>query len=384
MTAAEKITKARAALVQSQPFFASLALKLALVEDATIKTMETDGVSLFYSPEWVDALPMPQAIGVVAHEVMHPACSHHTRRGARDPKLWNMAADYAINPLLLESGFELPPGLLVDQRFAGMGADEIYRILEGEQPPEEPGGGGAGPGSSDPGGCGGVRDAPAGPGNEVPSPADITAAEQEWIISVTQAAQAAKAQGNLPPHLQRLAEAARKPASDWRELLRRFVKATTAEDFTWTPPNRRYISAGLYLPSLRSEKLGAVAVVIDTSGSIDQEALALFADELTSILEEARPSAVHVIYCGNTVDRVDTVTPDELPLRLEAAGGGGTDFRPPFDWLDDQGIEPACLVYLTDLVCFRFPPEPSFPVLWASTKRDRAPFGEIVALRPVS
>ena len=97
MTAAEKITKARAGLVLDLPFFGSLALRLKCKPDETCQTAWTDGQSIGYNPEFIDPLPLDQVKGLLAHEVMHLACSHHTRRGNRDPKKWNIAGDFAIN-----------------------------------------------------------------------------------------------------------------------------------------------------------------------------------------------------------------------------------------------------------------------------------------------
>ena len=95
--------------------------------------MATDGVSLFYNPAFVETLNAAELAGVLAHEVMHPALQHHTRRGDRDRKRWNMACDYAINPLLLDAGLTLPKDVLIDHRFRGMSAERIYNLIEEQQ-----------------------------------------------------------------------------------------------------------------------------------------------------------------------------------------------------------------------------------------------------------
>ena len=129
MKTKDKISKARAGLILDQPFFGSLSLKLILKEDRTCETAWTDGVSLGYNPAFIDELHLDQVKGLLAHEVMHCACAHNTRRGNRDGKRWNIAADYAINPLLNEAGFALPPGVLFDFSYKGKSADEIYTLL---------------------------------------------------------------------------------------------------------------------------------------------------------------------------------------------------------------------------------------------------------------
>ena len=95
-----RIQKARTALVLDHPFFGSLLFRLKDRECRSIQTMATDGVSLFHNPDFVETLNAATLAGTLAHEVMHPALHHHVRRSGRDKKRWNVACDFAINPLL--------------------------------------------------------------------------------------------------------------------------------------------------------------------------------------------------------------------------------------------------------------------------------------------
>ncbi len=116
MTAASDLfAKARAALLVNAPFWGVLSLRLAPVEDPSIETMETNGISIRYNPNYVAGLSRSLLRTIIAHETMHCAALHHTRRDGRDPKRWNIACDHAINPLLAEAGFELPDGALLDR-----------------------------------------------------------------------------------------------------------------------------------------------------------------------------------------------------------------------------------------------------------------------------
>ena len=126
-----RIQKARTTLLLDHPFFGSLLFRLKGREQRSIPTMATDGESLYYNPEFVDTLNSATLAGVLAHEVMHPALQHHVRRSGRDPRRWNEACDYAINPLLLDAGLSLPDGVLVDHRFRGMSAEQIRQRLCG-------------------------------------------------------------------------------------------------------------------------------------------------------------------------------------------------------------------------------------------------------------
>ena len=394
-----RIQKARTTLLLDHPFFGSLLFRLGGRASNSIQTMATDGVSLFYNPAFVETLNAAELAGVLAHEVMHPALQHHTRRGERDRKRWNMACDYAINPLLLEAGLTLPKDVLIDHRFRGMSAERIYNLIEeqrdqdgsnGKQDNQDgaafngDGGEEANNQSADgepaasatPGGVGQVLDAPEPEGDD-----GATQAEQarEWKIAVEQAENVAKLAGKLPAGVTRSLEQSEAACVDWRELLRRAWSETIPSDYSWMPPNRRHIWAGLYLPGVRSEGAGEIAIAVDCSGSINARQLGLFEAEIRSILEGQRPSRVHVLYFDTEVHKVDVYHAGQ-PITLTPMGGGGTNFAPCFSWLDERGIVPQTLVFLTDLRG-AFPKEvPSYPVLWASTESRLAPFGQVIPM----
>ena len=394
-----RIRKARTTLLLDHPFFGTLLFRLGARLCSSIATMATDGVSLFYNPEFVATLNAAELAGVLAHEVMHPALQHHTRRGDRNQARWNMACDYAINPILVDAGLTLPKGVLIDDRFRGMSAEWIYNLIEedekqrgssGEGEPRPGDGSGAqGNGSpqsdpagdephapSTPGGVGQVLDAPVPePGA---GPSDFEQA-REWLIAVKQAETVAKVAGKLPGGAVRALEAAHAAKADWRELLRRAWSDTIPTDHSWTRPNRRHVWAGLYLPGITSEGVGEIAIAVDCSGSVTARQLSLFEAEIRSILEGQRPRLVYVLYFDAAVQKVETYQAG-LPVSLSPVGGGGTDFRPCFNWLEEQGIVPQSLVFLTDL-CGAFPSEaPPYPVIWASTETRRAPFGHVVSM----
>jgi predicted metal-dependent peptidase len=376
MSAEKKLQKARAGLVMDQPFFGSLILRMKMIENNKLtETMGTDGKNIFYNSKFVDSLTLAQLMAVLCHEVMHVVLMHHLRRGKRDRKKWNVAADYAINPILIDSGFTLTGGALLDDRYREKNADEIYTLLPQDWNQNKQ----TGQGQSDPGGMGEVLDYP---GN--PSPAEKNKLEQQTKIAVKQAAKVASAAGNLPGELKRLIDDLTEPVINWREILWRFVQNTAKTDFTWSKPNKRFIGQGLYMPSMKGEELKPGCLAIDTSGSIDQKALNDFTSELTAILEEYETN-LNVLCCDAVIQSVEEYSRNDLPLNIKTVGGGGTDFRPPFEWADASGKDIAYMIYFTDLCCYDFPEEaPTYPVLWVKTgnyTKEQPPFGEIVALQ---
>jgi predicted metal-dependent peptidase len=417
-TLERKLTRARTQLLLNQPFFGTLCLRLKLTPGA-VPTMATDGRRIVYDPGFVDSLKPAELEAVLAHEVLHCALGHHCRRGQRDPQLWNQAADLAINPILLGNGFTLPPGALVDPAFDNLSAEEIYAHLcqrssndssPASMPPSQSAASGSdggsgqqqnqsasprspdhespqpegnpedGPGATSgrAGGFGEVLDATDEQGNPA-SQAERSRQQAEWSIAADQAIRSAKACGHEPANVHRPLDESRKSKQDWRTILRDFIARRTPSDYRWSPPNRRYVGSGLYLPSVSRAGLGPVVIAVDTSGSIGQQELEQFAGEISAISDEAQPETIHVVYCDAAVQGSQEFQPSEA-IHLEPKGGGGTDFRPVFKWIEENHVDATCLIYVTDLCCQSYPEPPDYPVLWVTDSRRTAPFGETIQI----
>ena len=213
------------------------------------------------------------------------------------------------------------------------------------------------------------------------SHAGIERQKREWAIATEQALRSAQACGREPGGIERILNEAKESAIDWRSVLRDFVAATRPSNYRWTPPNRRFVSRGLYLPSVERSGAGEMVIVVDTSGSIGPGELDQFAGEINAIAVDVEPERVHVVYCDAAVQSVEEFLQGE-PIALHPAGGGGTDFRPAFDWVVDNGIEPKCLIYLTDLCCRSYPDAVDYPVLWVTDSHRTAPIGQTMRITP--
>ncbi len=440
--AAQAMTKARAELLLGHPFFGSLALRLRFKEDSSCADLWTDGKTLAYNPKYVASLSDAALVGAQAHEVLHLACAHHVRRKGRDEERWNLACDYAVNHILVEAGFRLPNGFSHEPEHADRSVDDIYAVLtrlweernadgkaeaaleagfgraaeaggttdldggreDDEEAPnmgraknaESPAGEDAGPagaghavteskaeGTDETVSAGGfrgeVRDHPAA--RDDADEAASAEAEREAQIALAQALHRAPNMGDLPAGLARLVGEMLRPTLDWRAILRRFLENCSGGDYTWTTPNRRWLFQDIYLPSLREPRIPELVLAVDCSGSVDDAALSAFCDELSAILD-AYDTQIHVLFHDAEVREHQTFSRQDLPLRLEPRGGGGTDFRSVGVYLARQDLRPACLIWFTDLQCLRFPDEPDFPVLWvvAGGEEDPPPFGEVLRL----
>ncbi len=242
------------------------------------------------------------------------------------------------------------------------------------------------PPSHDPSGTGEVMDASAraGDGDDESgqTPVDVAAEEQAWDEAMHQALNIARAEGKVPGQVEETVKGAHASMLDWRSLLRRYMTDAAKSDYSWSLPNRRFIDSGLYLPSIRSEGIETIAVIVDTSGSLPAATLAAFWAELREVAAEIRPGRVVVLQVDAVLQDAAEYVPDELPEEIALKGRGGTDFRPGFEWLDEQGIQPAVCLYFTDMECSDYPEaEPPFDVVWVNWSHppedwNREPWGE--------
>src|SRR5262245_38656703 len=212
--ATSRVLKARGELILSRRFYGVLVSNVEPVLSRSVPTMATDSKRHFFNPEFVCSLTPQELLAVQAHESEHDARHHSTRRNGRDPYLWNVACDYAINIDLTDQGFKLPAGALLDAKYRGMSAEEIYRSRELDQKSKPQAGNKPGDGN----GCGEVLDAPPD------EPGAMSDQDVKWERIVRDAALVAKLAGQLPGHVTREIERNNNPVRDWRDELREFCE----------------------------------------------------------------------------------------------------------------------------------------------------------------
>lgn len=362
-----RLAKAKTSLVLEHPFIGTIALGMPHTYQEGVGTACTNGKRVLYDPKFVSDLTDEELKFLVAHECMHPMLEHNFRRQSRNPKRWNMAADYVINQLLTDEGIGkfIEGGCLNKSLYdAGQGVSEaIYNLL-----PEQDGDGdGNGPGM---GGTG--QDLEDGEGTVQ----DQNQQAAEWKVKVAQAAQAAKMMGKLSAGMARLVDDILNPTVDWRDVLQKFVIKHKTDQRSFSRPNRRFLSQGFYMPSRSGERMGPIAFFVDCSGSVDDAQLAQMAAEVRTVHEDLRPEKLHVVYFDAEVTHYDCFLPDDT-VSINFHGGGGTDVRTAFDYLDAEGHADglACTIVLTDGYT-PYPTGSSTPVIWAMTTDMNAPFGE--------
>lgn len=389
MIADSKIEKAFAGLILRNPFFASLLLQQRLVKTTSLPTFAVDGKHLFYNEGFSESMSFEENMGVLVHELLHLALLHHCRMGNRDPKLWNAACDYAINPEVIAAGFKLPAnvkdengkvifkGALIDPRFNGKSAEDIYRILEQEEMENNKGAGKGNSGNN------------SGEEGDAPSFGEVIAAENpeeaETItkVQVANARQTARMQGKQPGNID-LAIDRIPPRQDWKEILNRFLSQICARDYSFSRPNRRHIGRGIILPSLYSRTYGKFILAVDTSGSISYREVSIMVSEVLSILgtllEDKSDIELTVIYWDSAVQHVEVLT-DETD-NPSPKGGGGTNPNVVFEYIKENNMEAEAVIFLTDgYIEPIHVAQPDYAVIWGLITNNTSfnvPFGETV------
>jgi len=435
-----KLTAARTRLIIDKPFLGALVLRLPMEEanPEWCKTTATDARKFYYNAEYIDCLSIEETQFMLSHEALHCALSHFSRRQHRITHKWDLACDYAINPLLEKDGLIPPPGTLRLREYEGMTAEEIYPLIDdlddqetldqhiyddstsdsennvapptkddsdtdntrkeklpsqgkGSQklPEQKDGKGGNLPQGKDDSEGGGksepaeAKDVNNGRGAEKPQP--LTHQEKEnltvqWQQRLAGAAQQAMQAGKLDGEMARMVDFLLQPQLPWRNLISRYLNSLARDDYSYTRPSTRRGDPAIY-PSLRSAQLD-IAIAIDTSGSISLSEIQEFVSEIDSLKAQMRARVTLIACDSELAEGCPWVFEpwDEFSLPKSIKGGGGTRFSPVFEWANQQDKLPEILVYFTDAEG-EFPKvEPYFDVLWLIKGKAKVPWGQRVQL----
>lgn len=373
MSHVTKLDKAKVAIGLDHPFFASILYKRQLVERKDIPTLAVSNRgTIYYNPEFVETLTVPQLVWGLCHEVGHVICQHAIRQGDRDHKKWNYAGDAWINDTLdnCNVGQRIPN--TVDMHGA---KDKTTEQIYDELPDNPQGGGKGGKGKGQGGSGGGDYMDGDGMGEDIINEgAPLTEYEKQEIeaqtkIDVAEAAQVAKAKGKLPGALAEFVADILNPKTPWHEILERYMTDMAKGDYSWARPNRRFLSQRMYLPSVgRVPKLGEVVIQVDISGSVSREEIAYYNGHLKRIIEQTHPEKVHVIYTDTEVQHHDEFeNPEDVQINFYS--GGGTHMPAGFDYIDQKGIDPQVFITLTDGYT-GFPDSVPCPSIWCISSEN--------------
>lgn len=290
-----------------------------------------------------------------------------------------MATDIAINDMLLANGMQMPYGAQYRKRFSGMYAEEIYAELKADILRDDEDLEYEADNSED------VNPNSKNQEQEQPSQQQI----QEELLAEQLAAEEAIAlleqkmqMGEAPKSIERFFELKGVGSVDWRRELQEAIERFYKDDYTLIPPSKKLLYQGVYLPSNTSNTLRLV-IAIDSSRSVDEVLLNQFLSEVDFLMQVVPRYHIDLLVCDDTIHSHTTFESGEI-LSVNVIGGGGTDFRPVFAYVEKHLQDVKLLLYFTDLDGF-FPKEaPSYKVKWIASQEKEVPFGEVVVLEEVT
>lgn len=367
MNAREKLEKARVQLLIDNPFFATPLLPITLEEDNSEPTLATDGIKLFYNTSFVENLSLKEVITVNIHEAWHILLLQNLRRFDRNPEVWNLACDYQVNCLIRKAGYTWIDGMLYDNKYEGLSADEIYETLKRENKPQ--------PNNSKR--IGDIKDFP----KEMLGKKTIEEKITETKEALSTSSKLAEKAGKMSKEDSKVVQDILQPKIPWQSLLNEWLSETVKDDYSWMIRNKR--NQEYYLPGMFSETIGPVVVAIDTSGSVygQKDLLDTFFSELRGLQQVF--NTTYIVMCvDDEVKRVDRFEPHQK-IEAHIVGGGGTRFSPTFKYIKEHIREEISgVVYFTDMYCNDFGENPPYRVLWMNYGKRNAqpPFGQVVNL----
>jgi len=364
----ERIIVARVGLLLRHPFFGNMATRLRIMAaDDWLPTAAVDGRNLYFNTQFFNAMSNKEIEFVIAHEILHCVFDHLGRRDDRDPVLYNIAADYIVNNILVRDRIGEKPKLVdcyQDFKYEGWQSEAVYddlfeeakergkEFLEelGELLDEHLDGEGDDDGAAEEG-----KEEKDSKGNSVSKKKPKFTKEEAKKIrdeikeSMMQAAQAAGA-GNTPGEVQRMIKELTEPKMNWREILQQQIQSTVKNDFTFSRPNRKGWHTGAILPGQDFDETIDICVALDMSGSIGNSQAKDFLGEVKGIMDQYQDYNIK-IWCFDTEvynEQEFSADGGKDLTEYEIYGGGGTDFMCNWTYMKEHGIEPKKFIMFTD------------------------------------
>lgn len=413
-----RLMKSRLRLLCTNGFYGLLLMHMVLTIDEECETAATDGVRIYFGPDFLENLTDSQIDIVMMHEILHVALQHCSRYGDFEPERFNIACDIVVNSLILESMggnrknirlgkygelmHETPDG----KEGAKFTAEEVYAMLpamngkksKNKMPGSKVKGNGGGSGGKN-GGDGGSDDSDSN-GNGVfddhekwKNTADDNTLREEWQKRIIDAAEAVSIRdpsdqrGLLPAFAKRIIKELRKPQTDWRSILNEFVQEEIC-DYSFSPPDRRFGDSDFFLPDFneKDETVKNILFMIDTSGSMSDDMITAAYSEVKGAIDQFNGKLEGLLGFFDAAVIPPTPFSDEDEFMvIKPKGGGGTDFEVIFRYVAEHMTDepPASIIILTDGYA-PFPDEEKangIPVLWLLNNNNvEPPWGKIARI----
>ena len=420
---------------------------LYFVRHPSVPTMATDSIRILANPEFFFGLALPYRVAGTAHEIGHAILMHceaslrFRERGVvtdgrrtkpYHAKFANCMQDYVLNDMIHEGRIgKLHPNWLHNPAYINQNMSWVDAYLNyydnpppdcpvnPKQKPKGKGPGNDGEGATRPGRN---PDGSLDPEAKLPAhdpkapkpkvgkgteqfdehfePGELTGerpdqaerpTEQQWRMAVAEAKVVAEQYGKLPAGMKKAIDEFLQPKVTWTDHIEGlFARKVGSGGYDFRRFDRKLAVRDIYSPARSGHGAGTIGVFMDCSGSIYavKSLIERFFAELAGILGDVKPRKIFVVWCDSIVQRVDEIEDEAALLKCfyqGVPGGGGTDFRPPFKWLEDNKIEDlSAVVYLTDGdgTFSKKNPVGEVPVIWGHIGRPEVkyPFGDVVVI----
>jgi predicted metal-dependent peptidase len=365
------LTKAKSKLSSTHPYFGMLANKLKHEQSEKISFYASDGKRFLYNKEFIETCTIVELQFILTNCVMHHILAHTQRKLNRKGYLWQLATDFAINNILHKNKLKIPKGANHNRDFRNMYAEEIYEYLKDkyelgnesafddikalEAKFEN------------------TQDVNTSYLNKIKQ-IDNEKIEDDWEYAATLAKEVANKKSLMPLGLERLAKKVKAKDIDWKFELYNAINKHMRNNYAFMPPNKKHLYRGVALPSLASDTLSLI-VAIDTSGSIREDVLGGFIAEFKTIMTNFPTISIELLIADAKVHSHHSfIGGDNMDFALK--GGGGTDYRPTFEFIEQNFPTATMLLYFTDGDGIFPKIPPTYEVLWAlSQKKEKLPFG---------
>ena len=358
----DKIIVARVGLLLRHPFFGNMATRLKIQScDDWCPTAATDGRHLYYNTQFFNELTEKQIEFVIAHEILHCAFDHLTRREDRQPTLHNIACDYLVNNLLVREGIgekvtQIP--IIQDFKYEGWSSEQVYddlyencekinlsdlgELLDEHIDWEDDG---SDKSNKDKGKTNGKGKGKA----PKYSKEELRKIKEEIKEGMMQAAQAAGA-GNVPGEIARMIKELTEPKMNWREIIQQQIQSTIKNDYTFSRPSRKGWHVGAILPGMNFEETIDIAIGFDMSGSIGDDQGRDFLSEVKGIMDQYKDFKIKCWCFDTKVYNEQDFSQDssEELVDYKLMGGGGTEFMCNWQYMKDNDIQPKKFIMFTD------------------------------------
>lgn len=380
-----KVSASRLLAVEKQPYLSAALFAMTPLASDELNHMAADDRWRIYFPhEQLRNLSSQEMAGVWLHLAAHCLRNHAARFKALSESdaraaLFRKASDAIINQELLEFGFTIDAETptIASLRDAGIdipdnvSSERLFRILlnqdimeasgseESSEVDEDKLRGTEQPSEGfDCGSCSDGLPRNFEEHNELDAlePVDFDRAESVRAYVAVQIEEFVKAGGEVPPSFRRWSNIQLHPKVDWRQELASLIMRNVAlrvglRNHTYSKPSRRQSAAaalgqGVILPAMTQPAPPKVAIIVDTSASIDSELIDVAMTEVSGILRVVRDAHRGTIFIS--CDTEASLSRVRQVSDIDLVGGGGTDMRVGIDLAMAQKPPPQLIIIITD------------------------------------